>query len=270
MESTRTKKIIILAVAAFCLLLFLHFTKIIKPLENLVVAGTRPLLQTVFQISNSVGGVYADYKQKDALIEENNRLKIELINLQKDKSLCLTEKEENEFLRGQLNFVNENKFVPLAARVIGKSADYAQNSFLLNVGEKNGVGAGQPVVAENGLLIGKIIKVNKYSSLVLLLNDDMSKIAAKIQTQSRTGGVLEGEYGLGIRMKYIPKTDTIAPGDLIVTSGLEKLIPAGILIGEVERVENEPEALFQQASIKSLLDFNKIYLVNVIKTADAD
>jgi rod shape-determining protein MreC len=270
MVSTRTRKIIILSVAAFGLLLFLHFTKIIKPLENLAVIATRPVFGYVYKTSNALGGIYADFKQKNALIDENNNLKEQLVKLQQDGSLWLAEKEENEFLRGQLNFVKENNFEAQIANVIGKSADYAQNSFLLNVGEKNGIWVGQPVVAENGLLIGKIIKVGRYSSLVLLLNDDMSKIAAKIQTESKTGGVLEGEYGLGIRMKYIPKTDTIAPHDLVVTSGLEKLIPAGILIGEVERVDNEPEALFQEASIKSLLDFNKIYTVNVIKLKNVD
>lgn len=270
MVSTRTRKIIILSVAALSLLLFLHFTKIIKPLENLTVVATRPMLGYVYKISNALGGVYADFRQKNALIEENNKLKEQVVKLQLNESLWLAEKEENEFLRGQLNFVRENNFEAQIANVIGKSADYSQNSFLLNVGEKNGILVGQPVVAENGLLIGKIIKVSRYSSLVLLLNDDMSKIAAKIQTESKTGGVLEGEYGLGIRMKYIPKTDTVAPRDLVVTSGLEKLIPAGILIGEVERVDNEPEALFQEASVKSLLDFNKIYTVNVIKIKNAN
>jgi len=270
MLAQKTKKIILLSAAAFGLLLFLHFTRIISPLENLTVIVTKPILSQIFKVSNSLGNYYNELKSKRALVSENNQLKEQLVKMQKSQSLCLAEKEENSFLRGQLNFTDSNKFDSKIARVIGKSIDYAQNSILIDAGENQGLQIGQPVVAENGLFIGKITKVNKYSSLVLLVNDDLSKVAAKIQNQAKTGGVLEGEYGLGIRMKFIPKTDEVMPGDLVVTSGLEKLVPAGILVGEVERITNEPEALFQQASIKSLLDFNKIYLVNVIKQQNVD
>ena len=96
-------------------------------------------------------------------------------------------------------------------------------------------------------------------------NDDLSKIAARIQNKSRTIGVVEGEFGLGIKMRLIPQTEMIKEGDVIVTSGLEQKVPGNIVIGQIKNIVNEPEELFQEAALESMVDFNKINIVNIIK-----
>lgn len=81
-------------------------------------------------------------------------------------------------------------------------------------------------------------------------------------------GLVEGEYGLGIKMKLIPHFELIKENDLVVTSGLEEGIPRGLIVGQIKLIKNEPEELFQEASIESAVDFGKITLVNIIKQED--
>jgi len=211
-----------------------------------------------------------DFRSSREIMRENKDLKDQVVTLLKEKSEFLTEREENDFLRKQLNFNKENNYNLEIANVIGKDLDKTRNTMIIDKGTKNGIAVGQPVITDAGVIIGKIFKVNKNNAVVLLINDDLSKVAAKIQNQAKTIGMVEGEYGLGMKMNLIPQTEMIKEDDVVVTSGLEKGIPSGILIGQIERVIAAPEELFQEASVKSAVDFSKITLISIIKEKNVD
>jgi len=262
---------IFLTVVTIFLLFFLHYTKILRPVENAVIAITRPVIGSVYRVSNAVGENYLSFKSKTELIRQNKDLKDQLTILLNEKSKWLSEEEENKFLREQLNFVQDHEYDYMVASVIGRGIDYSQNTLILDKGTKHGLEVGMPVLADKGTMMGKIIKTNKSSSVVLLINDDLSKVAVKIQNQSKTIGIIEGEFGLGIKMRLIPQTEMITESDIVVTSGLERQVPGGLIVGQIKSIDKEPEELFQEASIESLLDFNKVTLVNVIRyTEDND
>jgi rod shape-determining protein MreC len=264
----RQTKLVIITVVVILLLFFLHYTRILSPVERALVGMTKPLLKITYSISNSVGEKYLEYQSKNELVRENKELKDELIILLKEKAHYFTEKEENEFLRTQLGFVKANNFEYEIANVVGKNPDNTQNSLLVDKGEKHGLIVGQPVLADEGMLIGKLVRVDRATSTILLINDDLSKVAAKIQTQYKTIGVVEGEFGLGMKMKLVPQSEVISESDIVVTSGLEDLVPANLIIGQVERIYNQPEELFQEVSIRTFVDLGKITIVNIIKKVD--
>lgn len=113
-------------------------------------------------------------------------------------------------------------------------------------------------------MIGTIAKIEKNISLVRLINDNQSKIAATILNRDNSLGVVEGGYGLSIRMNFIPRNETVLIGDKIITSGLEQTIPKGLLIGEVAVAENEAYQPFQQAVLTSATDLSKLFIVSVL------
>ncbi|MFH0779564.1 MAG: rod shape-determining protein MreC [Parcubacteria group bacterium] len=261
----RTSKLTIIAVVIIALLFFLHYIGALGVIENVVVCVTRPVLGAVYGLSNKIGENYLALQSRGELLKENKVLKDQLMTLLKEKNLYLTEKEENDFLRQQLHFLESAKYEYEIARVIGKSADAAQNALILDKGWSRGVAQGYAVLADSGVLIGKILKVEKNYSIVLLINDDASKVAAKIKNEAKTSGVVEGEFGLGLKMRLIPRAEQISENDLIVSSGLENSVPPNLIIGQVESVRSAPEELFQEASIKMLFDPQKLFLVNIIK-----
>jgi rod shape-determining protein MreC len=262
--SKKTKSFL-LAVAIICSLLFLHYLKITRPIENIIVSSAKPIFSLASRGSKWIRINYLEYKSKEELQKENSELKEKLSLMLLEASRFGVEAEENAFLREQMKFIQINKYDFQIAEIIGAGADSSQSSFILDKGSRQGIEINQPVIVENGVLIGKISKVNDNTSIVLMVTDDLSAVAATVLNESRTVGVIEGEFGLGIKMKLIPKAEKIEKNDIVITSGLEPAIPRGLLIGTIKNIKNEPEELFLEAAVESPVDFNKIFLVNILK-----
>jgi rod shape-determining protein MreC len=172
--------------------------------------------------------------------------------------------EENTFLRQQLDFVEENDFSLVAARVVGLGVDETAKDIVLNKGRKAGVIIGAPIVAQDKIIIGKVISVSDYQSIARLINDHNSQLAAKILNRDRTIGLISGVFGLGVKMELIPQTEKIVTGDIVVTSGMEPLVPPGLVIGTIDAVTAGDEDIFQEASLRSPVNFDKLTLVSII------
>jgi len=263
--SKRNINFTIALIIIIVLLVFLHFVKVLSPVESAFSVVLKPFEKGIYKLSSTLNGYYYGLKNVRLAGKENQFLKQQNQELLFKQSQNLDLQQENEFLRQQIDFLKKTKYEGTIARVIGKSTDLSLNVVVVDQGSKHGIEPGQPVVVKDGFLIGKVLKVNKHTSLVLLVTDNFSKVAVSIMNQAKTVGLVEGEYGLGIRMNFIPPAEEIQSGDLVVTSGIEDLVPRGLLVGEISTVEKRPESLFQEASIKSPVAFDKIYLVNILR-----
>jgi rod shape-determining protein MreC len=65
-------------------------------------------------------------------------------------------------------------------------------------------------------------------------------------------------------MENIPQVSIVEVGDLVLTSGLGGSFPGDIVIGQITSVRKQPAALFQEAEIRSTVDFNDLDIVSVI------
>jgi rod shape-determining protein MreC len=106
-------------------------------------------------------------------------------------------------------------------------------------------------------------------SRVLLLIDENSNIDALIQ-ENRIQGILQGAASLGCSLKYVPKTETVNVGNIVVSSGLSGLFPKGLLLGVVKNVEKTDSGLFQKIDIAPYVDFSRLEEVMVIVLDKAD
>ena len=167
-------------------------------------------------------------------------------------------KEENAGLRELMGFLERNDLSFLGAEVISKSSDALRNTIVINRGSKDGVAMNMPVITGGGFYIGKIRKVELNSSVVQLINDQYSKIAATVLNNNKSIGVVEGGFGLSLQMNFIPQNEDILVGNDVITSGLEAEIPYGLILGRVDIVEKEPYQPFQKAILSPYIDLNKI------------
>lgn len=172
--------------------------------------------------------------------------------------------KENIEIKKQLNFFHRRNFTAVAANIVGQSTDNVEKMIIIDAGNAAGIKFGQPVISGDGILVGTVAKVEKDISMVRLINDNQSKIAATILNRGSSLGVVEGGYGLSVRMNFIPRNETILIGDKIITSGLEQTIPRGLLIGEVAVAENEAYQPFQQAVLTTATDLSKLTIVSVL------
>jgi rod shape-determining protein MreC len=193
----------------------------------------------------------------DKCLEKNQNLELVSAKL---KDL----EKENRELKKQINFFHRQNFIAVTADVVGQSANSIEKMIMIGAGKTAGIKSGQPVITGDGILVGTIAKIEKNISMVRLINDNQSKVAATILNKDGSLGVVEGGYGLSVKMNFIPRNETVLIGDKIITSGLEQTIPRGLLIGEVAIAENEAYQPFQQAVLTTAADLSKLTIVSVL------
>lgn len=177
---------------------------------------------------------------------------------------------ENDDLKAALGFREEAKDDLVTARVIARTTDDIFHGLVIDRGSEDGVHPGQPVVAGDGVIVGKIYAVRGRTASVLLLTDSKSRLAVTIHDDAGTVGVLEGERGLGVRVSLIPASAKIAPGDPVSTSGLEPGVRRGLLIGTVDQVLKNAQDPFQSAIVVPFTASLNPSYVQVIRDAAPD
>lgn len=172
-------------------------------------------------------------------------------------SACL---EENEAMRRLLRapLPPEWKFLP--AVVVGVS-----EKMRIDKGKKAGVSEGAMVVFEN-VLVGKVIRVGEYDSLVQLPTDPSSKIPSLVRRPGEKGirarGLLIGQFG-GLLLDRVLQEEDVGRGDQILTLGEEGWLP-DLVIGQIEEVLPEADGLYQKARASSLVDYKNLRTVFVV------
>jgi rod shape-determining protein MreC len=219
-------------------------------LENPIRLVTDSVLKKMYQISIPV-----DINQKQTEISQT-------ACITEDTQLRLLQ-EENNNLRQQLQFFSKSQ-KKIGAEVIGRDLDPLGTTIIIDRGSADGLTNGHPVIVGNGLLIGKLVRVDEHTSVVRLLSDYQSRVAATVVNREKSLGLVEGGYGLTVKLDLIPQNEVIRPGDVIITSGLEAYIPRGLVIGTVEVVEKKTQEPFQQAIIKTAADLHSITLVSIL------
>ncbi len=260
------------------LLLVLHESGALNPVESVLQMAIAPLQRAVAGLWSGVGTVFRGIQEARDLRAEVESLR-EQVNTLTAENLRLQEYQaEVEELRYQHNFVTTNptwSFV--GADVFGRSACLSgpcgdvigtdTNPYLryisINAGQEDGVAVGMPAVTRGSVLIGRIAENELHTSRVQLLNDPGSSVAALLQ-QSRATGMVAGQPDGSLRMVYIPQEDQVQVGDIVITSGLSGLLPRGLIIGQVTGVIQQDFALFQEALVRPALDYRSVEMVLII------
>lgn len=262
-NSRKMRKYPIVVLAVIILLVFFHYINILRPVENILIKIFSPIERGLYVAGSKIKNFYKNQAECKNYLTENKILKEQIQKLTMENSELKIYKDENESLRRLMGFFEDFKHQYLISRIIARDP-VNPNIFILNKGENDNIKAGMPVIADQGFVVGKIIEVNKSNSKFLLLTDNLSAIAATIQNNDKTIGVVEGEYGLSIKMNFIPLNEEVKEGDIVVASGLEAMIPKGLIIGRIEKIEMSEDDLFRKAYISSMVDLEKIDIVTVL------
>lgn len=172
--------------------------------------------------------------------------------------------EENKRLRRLLDLKEQSSYEGLASSVIAREPSNWFQTLLLDRGERSGVKKDSIVVTPEGL-VGRVIKVNKNSSQVLLITDPGSEIGALVQ-RTRIQGVIQGRKR-DLILKYLPLEADVREGDLVLTSGLEGgLFPKGLAIGRIKKIEPpHPQDLFLKIVVIPEVNLSSLEEVLLLK-----
>ncbi len=250
--------------AIFFLILTGHWFGFFNAPENFLRRIFSPFSQAAYSLGRGWEKFSEPFVYRRALETDKETCQSQLRQSYLNQTELALLQQENQSLRAQLNFL-KNAPAAVMAEIVGQSNDQTMSALFINRGEADGLKIGEPVVAENGFLVGRLIKVEKNLSVIQLITDNQSREAAMILNQEKTQGVVEGEHGLSLKMTMIPQNEMVKIDDLIVTSGLESNLPRGLIIGQVETIQKELYEPFQSALLRPLIDLNRITIVSILK-----
>lgn len=224
-------------------------------LKKWLLAAGAPFIDLSAGASHAIKEFWLNYVWLHGARAENAGLKqaVERLVL-RVRSLEQLE-EENRRLRSLLAFREGTHFETLGARVIGRAPDFLSRIAYLDRGSADGVRADCPVVTAEGI-VGRVILAAPHTSQVQLITNADASVGVVIE---RTGspGVLRGTGGPLLEVGYISSTDDVAVGDLVVTSGLDRIYPKGLAVGKVV-ASGKGKSVFRDIRVEPSVDLLRI------------
>ncbi len=221
-----------------------------------------PFQKAVTSSTDALGNLIDSYVLLVGLKRENVALRRKVTELREENSLLRERAIASERLQNLLRFSKKIPGPILPAQIIGIDPSSWFRTILIDKGTKHGVERGMAVVSPEGI-VGHVLQTSPHSAKVLLITDFNSSVDAIVQ-RSRAKGLVEGNGENRCRLKYAPRAEDIQLGDRVVTSGLGRRYPKGLMVGKISKIEKKRYGLFQQAEIILSANFSKLEEVFVI------
>lgn len=188
----------------------------------------------------------------DDLEKENQKLLSEISSLKKVLS-------ENQSAKEMAENAADNGFGAVLANVVG--LDISNDFILINKGSDDGISENMPVISSQNVLYGKVFKVYKNFSQVMLISNKNSVLDAKIQgddpSKNPVHGAIRGTGDSSFYLDMVSPDSEIKEGDILITSGLEGIFPPNLLLGKIKSVDKNDLKPFQTAEIEPFFDARK-------------
>jgi len=268
MKQLSDRTVIFYFLAAICVvLLILSSSGHLAPVEGVFMRVAKPFLVAFNGVGRQINNVFTTARDLATLRSRNQQLQTQTDTLIIDNLRLKEVESENERLRELLRFRQLNPTYDfrggqVIARVISGGTSNYLSTLAIDLGAEHGIEPGMPVVTERGL-VGRIYKVGPSSSTVLLITDPSSGVQALVK-RNRAVGVVTGQAGAQPVMDFIPQDADISVGDEIITSGLGGNFPKNLVIGQVVSVHQRDYDMFQQATIRPTVNFDRLEFVLVI------
>ena len=257
----KRSKIVITIVLLLGLLAAYFFlpAKVVSPFRSALGVIASPFQKVLFNSSQKTRNFFSEITNIKNLHWKNTELEAEVAALRKENSDLKETKAENDLLQKEFEVRGGQLDIKLLeARVIGREPASFLQSFTVDQGSNSGVKVGQAATSQ-GMLVGRVTEVSGLTSQVTLVLSSRSIVQAALQ-DTRTLGIVKG--GLqGLYLDNIPQEEPFKAGETVITSGLGGDLPAGIIIGQVDKVTTPKSEIFQTFSLSTPLNFNKIEAV---------
>jgi rod shape-determining protein MreC len=154
----------------------------------------------------------------------------------------------------------------IVARTIGVDSVNPRQSIIIDKGSLDGVHKNMAVCDRNGALVGRVVDpVGPKESMVQLVTDKDSSVSVRSVEAGLTGSVT-GLSREVCELRYVLASASGGRKDEeLRTTGYDKIYPAGIRVGRIERIEaNEASPIFLSISVRPEFGFDTIDVVAVL------
>ncbi|MBY0556140.1 MAG: rod shape-determining protein MreC, partial [Burkholderiaceae bacterium] len=150
---------------------------------------------------------------------------------------------ENNQLRRLIDAREHLPVKSMLAEILYDARDVNSRKIILDRGTQQGLVLGLPVIDNQGV-VGQVTRVFPFTSEVTLLTDKEQAIPVQLLRN----GLRSVAYGRGkagmLELRFTAPNADIQVGDIVVTSGLDGIYPAGLAVARVTQVENSAAGSF--------------------------
>jgi rod shape-determining protein MreC len=242
-------------------------TRILGETRTLFERTVMTIFSPVPKAVNWVGGTTSDmfhgYLDMRRAVNENLDLHRKVAALTTENLKLRQSATEMRRLRGLLGYSEQFNLQTSMAQAIMLDTSGRFKSIIVDRGSSDGIEVNDAVVNANGL-IGRVVLTTKDMAKIQLITDSNAAVGALVE-RTRRQGVVRGDGAGAIAMSDVPSLADVAPGDRVLTAGIDGIYPKGIPIGVVVQADKGPN-LFKDIIVKPSVDVGSIEEVIVIHT----
>ncbi|TAL89640.1 MAG: rod shape-determining protein MreC [Rhodanobacter sp.] len=196
------------------------------------------------------------FADRQHLTSENQRLREDLLLANAKLNRMAAVAVQNQHLKELLDTQHSLELNVQLARVIGVDLGAYRYRLTLNVGSRDGVRQGQPVIDAHGVM-GQVVEVLPHTAVVMLITDPSHAVPVTI---ARTGlrtvayGARDGDE---LSLPNLPLAADVRVGDKLLTSGIGGRFPPGFPVGQVDQVSPAATGMFQVALARPAADIDR-------------
>lgn len=270
MESVlgRYKNLIVLVCVLFAQVLGLAVqvkrttdTKSSRLIRIWAVDSVTPFEKVLNWIHNSSGNVWHNYFYLRGVRAENRELKAQIEHLRLEQVRLNEDAAQARRLQALFAFKEQFISQTMAAQVIGSGGSEQSRIVYIDKGDHDGLKPDMAVITVDGI-VGKVLKVFRSTAQVLLIDDQSSGVGAILE-KSRLQGIVRGTPGGEVVLEHIMSDEGVQAGEVVRTSGGDRIFPKGLPVGTVTRVGSAPD-LFLTVRIKPAANLDKLEEVLVV------
>jgi len=191
-----------------------------------------------------------------ALQKEVRELKSQQVAMAQAMQQAQLQTAENGHLRKLMDARDHMPVRSMMSEILYDARDPATRRVVLDRGSQNGVKLGLPVI-DNAGVVGQVTRVFPFTSEVTLLTDKEQAIPVQVLRN----GLRSVAYGRGqsgqLDLRFVAPNADIVVGDVLVTSGLDGMYPAGLAVAKVTQVESVAQGAFGRVVCQPLAGIDR-------------
>jgi rod shape-determining protein MreC len=196
------------------------------------------------------------FADRQRLTVQNQRLREDLLLANAKLNRMAAVAQQNEHLKELLDTQRSLELNVQLARVVGVDLGAYRHRLLLNVGARDGVKPGQPVIDARGVM-GQVIETLPTTAVVMLITDPNNALPVTIERTGLRTIAYGSRDGDRLVLPTIPMAADVREGDRLLTSGLGGRFPPGFPVGEITRVVPAATGMFLEAQAQPSADINR-------------
>lgn len=242
-------------------------TKLVGATGTLFERTVMTIFSPVPRFVSWVGGATADafhgYLDMRRAVNENVQLHRKVASLTEENLKLRQSSTDLRRLRSLLSYSDQLNMNTSMAEAVMLDTSGRFKSMIIDRGSSAGISVNDTVVNANGL-IGRVVLTTNDLAKVQLVTDSNSSIGG-LDERTRRQGVIRGDGTGAMQMNDVPALADVAPGDRVLTAGIDGIYPKGIPLGVVVKADQGPN-LFKNIVVRPSVDFGSIEEVIVIHT----